>query len=97
MHRLANYFLAKGCPLFRRLTDPPNLFSSLPPELRNELRLRELETPWRESRERGSLHEGSLLDTHSVSAGWFVFPPATSFHAKSYFSSARKRKAFSCK
>lgn len=65
MHRLANYFLAKRCPLlFLRFTEPSNLFSSLPfyLELRNELRLRELETPWRESQEWG----GSMRDPSPI-------------------------------
>lgn len=61
-------------------TDPPKLLTSFP-SFRTPRPKRydfaKLETPWRESRERKSPREGSLPDTHSVSAAWFVFPPAT--------------------
>jgi len=76
----------RKCPLFRwrgsrtayRSAETSHVPSFLPNfETETSYDFAKLETPWRESRERRSPHEGSHPDTHSVSAGWFVFPPAT--------------------
>lgn len=63
-----------------------------------------LETPWRESRERRNPPSSPPPPVKNPSPIPILFPPdglsflpRRSFHAKSYFSSARKRKALRCK